>query len=92
MEVCIRCICPIASWSKWVVVCVNFDGSCDGWSLWIHICEFTFFLFFDDLVIFVDLMSDSTGNFKKLNQQGDQAIKRDENCKFASINLQAATE
>jgi len=71
---------------------VNFDGSCDGWSLWIHICEFTFFLFFDDLVIFVDLMSDSTGNFKKLNQQGDQAIKRDENCKFASINLQAATE
>jgi len=44
---------------------VNFDGSCDGWSLWIHVGEFTFFLFFDHLVIFVDLMSDPTGNFKK---------------------------
>lgn len=65
LKVCVRCICPVADWSKWVVVCVNFGGPCDGWSLWIHIGEFTFFLFFDDLVILVDLMFDPTGNFKK---------------------------
>jgi hypothetical protein len=58
-------MCPVADWSKWVVVCVNFGGPCDSWSLWIHTGELTFFLFFDDLVIFVDLMSHPTGNFKK---------------------------
>ena len=46
-------------------MCVNFDGSCDGWNLWIHIVEFKFFLFFDDLVIFLDLISDPIGNSKK---------------------------
>jgi hypothetical protein len=44
---------------------MNFDRSSDGWSLWIYIGESPFFLFFDDLVIFVDLISDPTGNFKK---------------------------
>lgn len=46
-------------------VCVDFDGSSDGLSLSIHIGEFTCFLFFDDLVIFVNLMSDPNGNLKK---------------------------
>jgi len=90
-----RCICPVADWSECVVVCVNFDGSCDDWSSWIHIGEFTFFLFFDGLVISVDyclMQLEILKNSKTLNQQGHQAIRRDEICKFTCINLQAATE